>query len=99
MGRQERFPFFPGFWKETAFSLGRHPRQLLFEAYVPPREELHLFLPKAGSQEKLEQQKIMGLTCCEKPLQLFGAISLGNTFYVARPVPAPQELVAAMGFE
>ena len=89
MGRQERFPLFPGFWKETAFRLGGYSRQLLFETYVPPREELHFFLPKAGSQKKLEQQKILGPAGCEKPLQLFGAIGLGNAFHIARPVPMP----------
>src|SRR5712692_9836048 len=99
MGRQEGFPLFPRFWKETAFRLGGHSRQLLFEAYVPPGEELHFFLAKAGSQKKLEQQKIMGLAGCEKPLQFCGAIGLGNAFHVTRPVPAPQELITAMSFE
>ena len=77
MGGKECFPLFPGFWKETAVRLGGHSCQLLFEAYVPPGEELHFFLPKAGSQEKLEQQKIMGLAGCEKPLQLFGLYAWG----------------------
>src|SRR6266852_4491272 len=99
MSRKEYFPLFPSLGEEATFRLGRHSCQLFLGAYVPPREELHFFLPKTGSQKKLEKQKIMGPAGCEKPLQLFGAICLGNSFHVARPVPAPQELVAAMGFE
>jgi hypothetical protein len=48
MSRKECFPLFPGFWKETTFRLGRHSCQLFLETYVPPREKLHFFLPKAG---------------------------------------------------
>src|SRR3989442_15457733 len=99
MGRQEYFPLFPGFWEEATGRLGRHPCQLLFEAYVPPREKLHFFFPKAGSQKKLEQEKILWTTACKEPLQLFGAVGLGDAFHVARPVPAPQEPVAPMRFE
>jgi|ERR1019366_9139341 hypothetical protein len=99
MSRKEYFPLFPSLGEEATCRLGRHSCQLFLEAYVPPREELHFFLPKAGSQKKLEQQKIMGLAGCEKQLQLFGAIGLGNAFHVARPVSAPQESVAAMSFE
>src|SRR5438552_11322710 len=99
MARQEHFPLFPGFWEEAISRLGRHPCQLLFEAYVPPREKLHFFFPKAGSQKKLEQEKIRWPTACKKLLQLLGAVGLGDAFHVARPVAAPQESVAPMSLE
>ena len=36
---------------------------------------------------------------CKEPLQLFGAVGLGDAFHVAWPVAAPQESVAPMSFE
>src|SRR5437899_837437 len=99
MSRQEHFPFFPGLGEEPTCRLGRHSGQLFLETYVPPRQELHFFLAEAGSQKKLEQQKIMGPAGCEKPPQLFGTVGLGDAFHVAWPVSPPQEPVAAMSFE
>src|ERR1700687_5558087 len=90
VGRNKDCPLFPGFWEEPARGLGGDSRHLLLKAYVPPREELHFFFTKSGSQKKLEEKHSSLVACSKKTLQLFRAISLGHPFHVARPVPAPQ---------